>query len=336
MPKPILISGIQPSGTLHIGNYIGALQNFVTLQNSGKYTCFFFIADLHALTGSFTAKKLSTNITNLAITMLAAGLNPKKSTLYIQSHIPEHTELAWIFNCLAPVGEMERMVEYKEKITQGISSSMGLLGYPTLMAADILLYKAHTIPVGDDQRQHLELTRTIARKFNKKFGSTFPEPKPLHTKTPRVMSLSDPAKKMSKSMPNGCLFLTDPPKKIKEKITRAVTDSESRVGYDPKSRPGISNLIDIYTAFSSSGHPERAEGEPKDLTIKQFHNKGYSEFKADLANLLIEKLKPFQTKYKELSKKKELIARAFGSGSQKTRKTALITMEEVKKKTGLA
>ncbi len=300
--KPILISGVQPTGKLHIGKYLGALKNFVALQNSGKYQCYFFIADLHSLTEDFEPKNKPAQVLNLVFDFLAAGINPKKSTIFIQSQIPAHSELAWILNTITPIGELERMTQFKDKIAQiksekdgymisyndkdegelertypeiyeRISQSppnFGLVGYPVLMAADIILYDAQFVPVGEDQLQHLEFTRTIARKFNHKFGRTFIEPRPLLTTVPRLMSLNDPHKKMSKSSPSGCLFLDDSAQVIREKIKRAVTDSGKEVKYDPKNKPAISNLMKIYEALAGK-------------TIKEieatFKNKGYGEFK---------------------------------------------------------
>ena len=317
MTKPVLVSGIQPSGPLHVGNYLGALRNFVELQNSGKYECFFFIADLHALTEWNSRKELQKNISDLATSYIQAGLNPKKSTLFIQSEIPSHAELGWIFNTITPMGELERMTQFKDKTSRGISANVGLFSYPTLMAADILIYKARVVPVGDDQDQHLELTRTAARQFNKTFGSLFPEPKALHTKTPRVMSLRDPSAKMSKSAPKGCLFLADSPKEIKTKISRAITDSENTIEFDPKNRPGVSNLVLIYAEFA---------GASPTAIVKKYKGKGYADFKRDLADLLIKKLEPFRAKAKTPS---------FAKGNKKAAKLAEAALQEAKQKTGL-
>src|SRR3989338_3539919 len=235
MSKPIIVSGIKPTGDLHIGNYLGMLRQAVDLQNSGKYSCFYMIVDLHAMTQKFTREEMHSRTFDLAVDLLSAGLDPKKSMLFKQSDVAEHANLAWIFNCLLPMGELQRMVEYKEKVAEGHVPNVGLFDYPVLMAADILLYNAQVIPVGDDQRQHVELARTIVRSFNSKFGETFEEPKAVTTKTPRVMSLSDPLKKMSKSMPAGCVFMQDVPAVIRKKIMAAVTDSERKVAYDPES-----------------------------------------------------------------------------------------------------
>lgn len=320
--KPILVSGIQPSGSLHIGNYLGALKNFVELQNSGTYDCFFFVANLHSLTEGPSPKEQKKSTEELMVNFLAAGLDAKKSTLFLQSSIPEHTELGWIFNTITPMGELERMTQYKDKVARGISANAGLFDYPVLMAADILIYKASIVPVGDDQDQHLELTRTVARNFNKKFGQTFAEPKAVHTKAPRIMSLDNPMQKMSKSSPKGCLFLTDSPATITAKIKRATTDSESTIGYDTKNRPGISNLVTIFA--------ELVEAPPTEI-VKKYRGKGYADFKTDLAKLITEKLSRFREK--QISK--AAAEKIFTSGTTKARKIAEITLKEVKQKVGL-
>jgi tryptophanyl-tRNA synthetase len=320
--KPILISGIQPTGRLHLGNYLGALKNFVELQNSGNYQCYFFIADYHSLTIDFDPKQKAREILAVAQAYLAAGIDPKKSTVFVQSHAPESTELAWIFNAIGPLGELERMTQFKDKSALQESVKVGLLTYPLLMAADILLYDAKFVPVGEDQLQHLELARTLARKFNSHFGKTFIEPQALLTKTPRVMSLNDPTKKMSKSLPEGCLFLDDSPKDIENKVKRAVTDSGSEVKYDTTNKVGISNLLEIYSALSGETIPELE---------KKYANKGYGQFKADLAKIVIETLAQFRT----LTAKRSTLNAILNSGAKKAKKLAATKMKEVKKKLGL-
>jgi tryptophanyl-tRNA synthetase len=325
MPKPILISGIQPTGKLHLGNYLGALKNFVELQNSNKYHCHFFIADLHSLTEDFNPKEKSKQILELAADFLAAGLNPKKSTIFIQSQIPAHSELAWVLNTITPFGELGRMTQFKEKSEeQKTNVNVGLFTYPILMAADVLLYDAEFVPVGHDQLQHLEFTRTIARKFNNKFGKTFIEPKALLTKTPRIMSLDNPDKKMSKSQPNGCLFLNDSPKTIQEKLARAVTDSGKEIKYDPKEKPAISNLLMIYSALSE---------EPVKSLEQKYKGKGYAEFKKDLAKVISDFLKPFQKS--QLKTKSSKLKAVIEAGTQKAEKQAQIKIQEAKEKIGL-
>lgn len=324
--KPVLVSGIKPSGTLHIGNYLGALKNFVALQNSGAHECFFFIADYHSLTERYLPKEKKKQILDVILDYRAAGLDPKKSTLFIQSHVPEHANLAWIFNCLTSMGELERMVEYKEKVVDGQVPNAGLFDYPVLMAADILIYKASLVPVGEDQRQHVELARTVARAFNKRFGSIFPEPKMLYTQTPRVMDLADPKRKMSKSLPKGCLFLADSPKIIREKVAAAVTDSARSIEYAPDMRPGISNLVLIYSEFSD---------KPKEAVVEEFRDAGYAKFKEALADLIIEKLKPFQARRKELKNAPEVVLRDAVECGKRAQAIAAATLAEAKRKVGL-
>lgn len=326
MAKPILISGIQPSGRLHLGNYLGALKNFVALQNSGKYQCFFFIADLHSLTEEYSPKEKAKQINELAADYLAAGLDPKKSTIFLQSSVPAHSELAWILNTIAPMGELRRMTQFKDKGGETEGANVGLFDYPVLMAADILLYDAAVVPVGDDQLQHLEFTRTLARKFNSRFGKTFVEPKPLLTNTPRVMSLDNPLKKMSKSSPAGCIFLDDSPEEIKEKVKRAVTDSETVVRYDAQAKPAISNLLRIYAALGDDLIPDLE---------KKFGKMNYSEFKLGLANTIVNYFEPFRLRKKALLKKPALIKSALKAGSTKAGKIAEKKLLEVKKRIGL-
>src|SRR3989344_154634 len=295
--KKILISGIQPTGRLHLGNYLGALKNFIELQNSETYDCCFFVADYHSLTEHFDPRKKPEEIKNLLKDFIAAGLDPNKSILFIQSHIPFVTELAWILSTLTPFGELSRMTQFKDKAQKEEFANVGLFTYPILMAADILLYGAEYVPVGEDQLQHLELARTLARKFNGVFGEIFKEPKALLTKTPRVMSLQNPEKKMSKSDPSGCVFLDDAPEVIEEKIKRAVTDSESSIAYSPKSRPGISNLIEIYSAF---------ENITKDEVIEHHKTSTYSVFKEALSSLISKHFESFRAKKEALNDKEIL------------------------------
>lgn len=327
MEKPILISGIQPTGNLHLGNYLGALKNFVELQNSGKYECFFFIADLHSITENFDPKEKSKQILNLALDYLSAGLNPEKSVIFVQSQIPAHAELAWIFNTITPVGELSRMTQFKEKSeNQKSNVNVGLFTYPVLQTADVLLYDAEFIPVGEDQLQHIELMRTIARKFNGKFGKTFIEPKPLLTEVPRLMSLDDSKKKMSKSRPVGCLFLDDSPRMIEEKIKTAVTDSGKEIKYSLKTKPALSNLILIYSALS---------GYTTQSIERQFQDKGYADFKKSLAEIIIDALGPFQDEKKYLSRNIPHIKKILEDGRKKAEKITNKKIEEVKKKIGL-
>lgn len=325
MDKPRLISGIQPTGRLHLGNYLGALKNFVALQNSGKYNCLFFVADLHSLTEGFDPKDKPKEILNLFSDFLAAGLDPKKSVIFQQSQIPAHSEFAWILNTLAPLGELQRMTQFKEKTENLDSVNAGLLTYPTLMAADILLYNAQFVPVGEDQLQHLELTRTLARKFNSRFGNILLEPKDLLTETPRVMSLQDPTRKMSKSDPKGCIFIDDSPEEIREKIKVAVTDSGSEIVYNPEEKPAIANLMRIYAALTDKFIPDLE---------KEFANMNYSEFKIALGNVIAEHFNNFRENKGRLNA--EELPTLLNSGSKKANKIAEKKMEEVKAKVGLS
>ncbi len=326
MAKPIIVSGLKPSGELHIGNYLGMLKQAVELQESRKYNCFYFVADYHALTLKYKPKEKREEIYKIAVDALAVGLDPKKSILFIQSHIPEHANLAWIFNTITPVGRLQGMIEYKEKISEGQMPNVGLLDYPVLMAADILLYKAEMVPVGEDQLQHLEIVRDIARIFNHRFGQTFKEPKALLTKAPRIMSLDNPNKKMSKTLPQGCLYLSDLPKSIRDKINAAVTDSGREINYEPENRPAISNLVLIYSEFSGVSIPE---------VVKKFKGVNYSEFKKDLTEVIIKKLQPIQERRLKLIKNEDQVINILIKGAKKAQDLARATMEEVKKKVGL-
>jgi tryptophanyl-tRNA synthetase len=324
--KPILVSGMQPTGRLHIGNYLGALKNYVELQNSGKYQCYFFLADLHALTEGPAPKALAGNILNLTADYLAAGVDPKKSFVYQQSQIPAHSELAWVLNTVTPMGELERMTQYKDKAArQEANVNAGLFDYPVLMAADILIYDAKFIPVGEDQLQHLELARTVARRFNARFGATFVEPKGVLTQTPRVMSLKDPRKKMSKSDPDSCLFIDDSPEDIKRKLARAVTDSDSEILYDPEKKPGLSNLLEIYGAF--------VDKDPHGVAI-DFEGKQYSDLKGELAELIAHHFEKFRAKKAALLAKPGVMKKILAEGSKKAAATATKKMVVVKKKVG--
>ncbi|MGC9610901.1 MAG: tryptophan--tRNA ligase [Minisyncoccia bacterium] len=360
--KPILISGIQPTGKLHIGNYLGALKNFVALQNSGRYQCYFFVADLHSLTEDYNPKEKPAQVKDVVLDMLAAGINPKKSVIFIQSSIPAHSELAWILDTVTPMGELNRMTQFKDKTTQSalqnvsgrvISGTMtseemtgnyvehtkkvvseeinkyinvGLLNYPVLMAADIILYNARFVPVGDDQLQHLEFTRATARRFNSRYGNTFIEPQPILTEASRIMSLDEPKKKMSKSRPAGCLFLDDAPEVIRKKIMSAVTDSGSGVRADIEGKEGIGNLILLYSALS---------GESARAIEKKYAGKGYGQFKRDLAEIAVNTLVPFQKKKERLKTQSSKLKAILAAGNKKANLVASKKLIEAKKKTGL-
>ena len=322
-----IFSGIRPSGEIHIGNYLGAIKQWLELQE--KNECIFCIVDFHAITTPYDPQNFQKNILELASTYLATGLDPEKCIFFIQSHIKEHTELTWILGTITPLGDLQRMTQFKEKSKKHPENiNAGLLNYPILMAADILLYKTEAVPVGKDQQQHVELTREIARRFNKKFGEVFKEPKILLPKTgEKIMSLQDPRKKMSKTDdPLSYIGLFDEPEEIKLKIIKAVTDTGQSIKYDPSRKPGISNLLTIYSLF--------AEKPIKEIE-KSFKNKNYLQFKKALAELLIEKLKFFRRKRKELSTREVYIKEILEQGRKKAQIIACSTIQEVKSKMGL-
>lgn len=321
-----IFSGIQPSGTLTLGNYIGALKQFVELQN--EYNCYFCIVDQHAITVPQDPKTLRHNIRSLAAIYLAVGLDPKKVTLFIQSEVPAHAQAGWILQCISYIGELERMTQFKDKSAGKEAVSAGLLTYPPLMAADILLYNAHLVPVGEDQKQHLELTRDLAERFNKKYGEVFTIPDVrLPESGARVMSLQDPTKKMSKSDPNqkSYISLLDEPKKIEKKIKSAVTDSEGIIKYDRENKPGISNLLSIYSSLTN---------RPIEEIEKDYEGKGYGAFKSDLAKIVIDVLQPIQERYNELINSPELDD-ILDEGAEKARKVANETLRKMENAMGL-
>ena len=325
--KPVLVSGMKTEGPQHLGNYLGALKHYVDLQNSGDYECYFFLADLHSLSEDFDPKEKPRQILELAAEYLAAGLDPKKSTIFLQSGVPAHAELMWLLTTITPEGEARRMTQYKDKVSaKKLEANLGLLMYPILMAADILLYDAKIVPVGDDQLQHLELTRTLARKFNRKFGDVFIEPKGLLTKTPRVMSLKDPSKKMSKSQPESCLFIDDSPKEIAQKIARATTDSDGAIAYDPGKKPGLSNLLEIYAALKNTTPEKIAE---------EFAGKNYSDLKKLLSTVIADHFADFRTKKKALLGKPAGLTKILDAGSKEAAHIAEKKLKEVKEKMGL-
>jgi len=322
-----IFSGIQPTGIIHIGNYLGAIKQWVELQE--KNECIFCIVDLHALTVLFEPKKLQELILEKAIAYLAAGINPEKSIIFVQSQVKEHMELNWLLNVVTPVGDLTRMTQYKEKAKKFPQNlNAGLLNYPILMAADILLYQTDVVPVGEDQQQHVELARTIAKRFNQKFGETFklPEAK-LPKMGAKIMSLTQPTKKMSKSDPKeSYIGLFDESEIIKEKIAKAVTDTGKAIKYNPEVKPGISNLLTIYSLFSDKTIKE---------VEKKFKNKGYADFKKQLADLLILKLEIFRRKRKELLVREVYVKEILRQGTKRAQILAQSTIQDVKKKMGL-
>ncbi|MDQ0217529.1 tryptophan--tRNA ligase [Peribacillus cavernae] len=293
-----IFSGIQPTGSVTLGNYLGAMKQFIDLQH--EFDCFFCIVDQHAITVSQDRLELRKNVRSLAALYLAIGLDPDKNTIFIQSEVPAHAQAGWIMQCNAYIGELERMTQFKDKSAGKEGVSSGLLTYPPLMAADILLYGTDVVPVGDDQKQHIELTRDLAERFNKKYNDLFTIPEISLPKVgARIMSLQEPEKKMSKSDPNkkATIALLDEPKQIEKKIKSAVTDSEGIVKYDKENKPGVSNLLSIYSIFSNKSVQEIEE---------MYEGKGYGDFKAGLAEVVLGEIKPIQERYYELLESKEL------------------------------
>ena len=321
-----IFSGIQPSGTITLGNYIGAMKQFVELQD--EYNCYFCIVDEHAITVPQDRLQLRKNIRSLAALYLAVGLDPEKVTLFIQSEVPAHTEAGWILQCISYIGELERMTQFKDKSAGKEAVSAGLLTYPPLMAADILLYNTDLVPVGEDQKQHIELTRDLAERFNKKYNDIFTIPEIRLPKAgARIMSLQDPTKKMSKSDPNSKAFITllDEPTVIEKKIKSAVTDSEGIIRYDRDAKPGISNLLSIYSVLGNISIQELEE---------KYAGKGYGEFKQDLAEVIIKELKPIQQRYAELIDSDEL-DEILDHGAKKANKVASKMLQKMKNAMGL-
>lgn len=324
----VIFSGIQPSGNLTLGNYLGALRNFTKVQDENE--CYYCVVNQHAITVPQDPKMLHERTRQLAAIYLAAGLDPEKAVLFVQSEVPEHVQLGWIMTTMSYVGELERMTQYKDKASKrGDSVPAGLLTYPPLMAADILLYQTNLVPVGDDQKQHLEITRDLAQRFNRVYGDevfTIPEIL-LGQDGTRVMSLQEPTKKMSKSDDNqtATVYLLDTPKDIEKKIKRAQTDSDNAVRYDREAKPGISNLMDIFAALTDKSHEE---------IEKAYAGQGYGTFKKDVAEATISVLEPIQKRYAELIDTPELDA-ILTKGAEKAREKASKTYEAVTKAMGL-
>jgi tryptophanyl-tRNA synthetase len=321
-----IFSGIQPSGTLTLGNYLGALRHFVPLQEDNH--CYFCIVDEHAITVPQDRLKLRHNIRSLAALYIASGIDPEKSTLFIQSEVSAHTQLSWILQSISYMGELERMTQFKDKSTGKEAVSAGLLTYPPLMAADILLYNTNIVPVGDDQKQHLELTKTLAQRFNNRYNDilTIPEIS-IPEVGARIMSLQEPTKKMSKSDANEKSFISmlDEPKKIEKKIKSAVTDSDGIVKYDKEKKPGVSNLLTIHAICTGESIRELEE---------KYAGKGYGDFKQGVADAVISVLKPIQDKYNELIDSEQLDD-ILDNGAAKARQVADKTLAKAKKAVGL-
>jgi len=320
-----VLSGIQPSGQLTLGNYIGAIQNFVKLQET--HECYFMVVDLHAITVPQEPAALREQTESVAALFIAAGIDPAKASVFAQSHVPAHSELGWLFTTLAYMGELERMTQFKDKSEGKDSVGAGLFVYPTLMAADILLYNADMVPVGEDQKQHLELTRDLAQRFNSRYGDYFTIPQPYIPEVgARIMSLDDASKKMSKSNPNpgSYIALLDPPDVIRKKISRATTDSGREVRFNPAEKPEVSNLMSIYSLCA-------------DMTLQQIEEKYegqmYGAFKKDLAEHVVAKLEPLQNKYNEI-RSSGAIHDILKQGAEKVAEVANQTVRDVKERMG--
>lgn len=320
-----VLSGIQPSGQLTLGNYIGAMQNFVKLQDT--HECFFMVVDLHAITVPQEPAALREQSEAVAALFIAAGIDPAKASVFMQSHVPAHAELGWLFTTLAYMGELERMTQFKDKSAGKDSVGAGLFVYPTLMAADILLYNADLVPVGDDQKQHLELTRDLGHRFNARFGDYFTIPEPYIPKVgARIMSLDDASKKMSKSNPNPGSFiaLLDPPDVIRKKLSRATTDSGRDVIYNPAEKPEVSNLMSIYSHCSGLSLEE---------IQAKYEGQGYGAFKKDLAEHVVATLEPLQQRYREIRESGEIHA-ILKQGAERVAEVANKTVRDVKERMG--
>ncbi|GIP24006.1 tryptophan--tRNA ligase [Paenibacillus sp. J22TS3] len=323
--KKIVLSGIQPSGKLTLGNYIGAMQNFVQLQH--EYDCNFMVVDLHAITVAQEPAALREQSESVAALFIAAGIDPSKANVYMQSHVPQHAQLGWILTTLTSMGELERMTQFKDKSSGKDSVGAGLFVYPSLMAADILLYNADLVPVGEDQKQHLELTRDLAGRFNHRYGDFFTIPEPYIPKVgARVMSLDDASSKMSKSNPNAGSYiaLLDSPADIRKKISRATTDSGREVKYDPANKPEVSNLISIYSQCSGLSISE---------VEQRYEGQMYGPFKKDLAEVVVTKLEPIQQRYREIRESGE-ITEILRQGAERAEAMAAKTLAEVQERMG--
>ena len=327
-PKKRILSGIQPSGALTLGNYVGALRNFAELQKEDKYECFYMIADLHSITVKQVPKELRKNSLDLLALFLACGLDGEKDPIFYQSHVAAHAQLGWALDCFTYFGELSRMTQFKDKSQKHADNiNAGLFTYPSLMAADILLYQSDLVPVGHDQKQHLELTRDIANRFNNMYSDTFKVPEPYIPKIgAKIMSLQNPVQKMSKSDPNenSYILLLDPIDRIVGKIKRAVTDSDACVRRG-EGKEGVENLMSIYSAMT---------GKTMDEIEVEFEGKGYGDFKAAVAESVVETLKPIQEKYNDLIKNKDYLEKIYRSGAERAAYVANKTVSKVYRKLG--
>ncbi|HHC09407.1 MAG TPA: tryptophan--tRNA ligase [Actinobacteria bacterium] len=320
-----VFSGVQPTGNVHLGNYLGAFRNWVALQE--RYETIYCIVDLHGMTVPYDPDDYRRVRLETAKVLLAIGVDPDRSLFYLQSQVPQHAELAWILGTITPTGALNRMTQYKDKLASGAPANLGLYSYPVLMAADILLFRAELVPVGEDQKQHLELTRDLAERFNHRFGETFPVPDPLIPETAaRVMSLTDPTSKMSKSDPSekSRILLLDSDEAILKKVKAAVTDSEPTVRYDTEAKPGISNLLEIMAACT---------GRSIDDLVAEYHDAGYGRFKEAVAEAIIETIAPIRTAYRRLDDRE--VARILAKGALDARSRAEALQAEVRAATGI-
>ena len=326
-PKKRMLSGIQPSGDLHLGNYLGAIKNWGA--RSDMYECFYFMADLHTITVRQTPADLRRRTLEQLAQYIACGLDPEKNTLFIQSHVHQHAELGWVLNCYTMFGELSRMTQFKDKSSKHAENvNGGLFTYPSLMAADILLYQPDLVPVGHDQKQHCELTRDVAQRFNGIYGDVFKVPEPFIPETgARIMSLNAPESKMSKSMPEGCVFLMEKPEDIQRKFKRAITDSDTEncVRFDPENKPGVANLMSIYSAVT---------GKTFEEIENEFAGCGYGKFKPVVGDAVIEHLRPIREESTRLLKDKAYLESVYRDGAQKASYVAEKTLRKVYKKIG--
>ncbi|KIX78865.1 tryptophanyl-tRNA synthetase [Streptomyces sp. MBRL 10] len=328
--RPRALSGIQPtSGSFHLGNYLGAIRQYVALQET--HDAFYMVVDLHAITVPQDPKDLRANTRLSAAQLLAAGLDPERCTLFVQSHVPEHAQLGWVMNCITGFGEASRMTQFKDKSAKGgvNSASVGLFTYPILQVADILLYQADAVPVGEDQRQHIELTRDLAERFNGRFGQTFTLPAPHIVKeVAKIYDLQDPAIKMSKSAssPKGLINLLDEPKVTEKKIKSAVTDTEAEIRFDTEKKPGVSNLLTIYSTLT---------GESITALEEKYEGKGYGALKTDLAGVMVDFVTPFKQRTQEYLDDPETLDSLLAKGAEKARAVAAETLAQAYDRLGL-
>ncbi|KZN64108.1 tryptophan--tRNA ligase [Pseudoalteromonas luteoviolacea] len=324
MTKPVVLSGIQPTGGMTIGNYVGAINQWLKLQED--HDCFFMLVDLHAITVRQDPAALRERVLDGIAMYTACGIDPEKSALFVQSQVPEHAQLGWVLNCYAQMGELNRMTQFKDKSSKHANNvNVGLFSYPVLQAADILLYQADQVPVGEDQKQHLELTRDIATRFNNIYGDVFKVPEPYIPELgARVMSLQDPTKKMSKSdeNPNGFVLLLDEPKKIEKKLKKAVTDSDeqARIYFDRQEKPGVSNLLTLLSV---------ATGRSVEALVPEYEDKMYGHLKKDTAAAVVEMLEPIQSRFHEIRADKTLLENIMRNGAEKASERAEKTLKAV-------